>query len=206
MCSSDLVARGKPVDKMGQRALNQGALSFEDVRVPDRHMLTDPSLYEFVLDRALALASGVTAAIATGVARAAYEAALEHAQTRTQGGKPLAEHELVQKRLFEMFTRIEASRALSRAVLAYDHAVVPPSTEHAIAAKTFCTETALEVASGAVQLLGGSGLTRERPVEKLFRDARASLIACGSNDVLALVAARRILARATHPPGVRGAA
>jgi alkylation response protein AidB-like acyl-CoA dehydrogenase len=168
-------------------------------------MLTDPTLYEFVLDRAVALASATVSAIATGVARAAYEAALDHARRRTQGGRPIAEHQLVQKRLFDMFVRVEASRALSRAALAYNHATLPPATEHAIAAKAFCTEAALEVASAAVQLLGASGLGRDCPVEKLFRDARVSLLGYGSNDVLALVAARRLV-RATHPPGVRGAA
>jgi alkylation response protein AidB-like acyl-CoA dehydrogenase len=192
---------------MGQRALNQGALSFEDVRIHERQMLTDPTIYEFVLDRAMALASGAMSAIATGVSRAAYEAAFDHARQRMQGGKPIAEHQLVQKRLFEMFTRVEAARALSRAAMTYNHVTLPPPTEYAIAAKVFCTETALEVASGAVQLFGARGLSRECPVEKLFRDARAALIGYGSNDVLALVGSRRLLARISHAKaGLHGAA
>jgi alkylation response protein AidB-like acyl-CoA dehydrogenase len=87
-------------------------------------------------------------------------------------------------------------------------ATVPPPLEHAIAAKTFCTEGALAVADDALRLHGGNGLTREYVVEKLFRDARASLVEHGSNDVLALVGARRLLVLAAqhHPHPLPGAA
>lgn len=201
------VSRGKPLDKMGQRGLNQGALFFDEVRIHESEMITDPSLCEFVLNRTLALSNAIVAAVFTGVATAAYEAALAYARERTQGGKPICEHQLVQKRLFEMFTRVEACRALSRAVMVHNHATVPPALEHAIAAKTFCTEGAFAVADGAVQLLGGNGLKPEYLVEKLFRDARASRLEHGSNDVLALVGARRLLAaRPAATAAVRGAA
>jgi alkylation response protein AidB-like acyl-CoA dehydrogenase len=201
------VSRGTPVDKMGQRGLDQAALTFDEVRIHESEMITDPSLYEFILNRTLALSSAIVAAVFTGVAAAACEAALGYARERTQGGKPISEHQLVQKRLFEMFTRVEACRALSRAVMLHNHVTVPPALEYAIAAKTFCTEGALAVAHGAVQLLGGNGLRPEYLVEKLFRDARTSLLEHGSNDVLALVGARRLLA--THPAmgdALRGAA
>lgn len=188
------VTRGKPLDKMGQRALNQGEIFFDDVRLPARLMLTDATLYEITLDMTLALANAAMGAIFTGVARAAYEAALAYTIERIQGGKRLCEHQLVQKRLFDMFTRVEACRQLSRAAMVYNHATFPPATQYSIAAKTFCTEGALEVASSALQLFGGNGLSREYPIEKLFRDARASLIEDGSNDVLALIAARHLLA------------
>jgi alkylation response protein AidB-like acyl-CoA dehydrogenase len=187
------VSRGKPLDKLGQRALNQGELIFDEVRVHEKHMFTDPTLYEFVLDRALALASASMGAIVTGVARAAYEAALDYAHRRVQGGRPICEHQLVQKRLFDMFARVEASRALSRAAMVHVHATLPPPTEYAIATKSFCTRAAFEVASDALDIFGGNGLSREYPVEKLFRDARVALMEHGSNDVLALVAARRLL-------------
>jgi alkylation response protein AidB-like acyl-CoA dehydrogenase len=188
------VARGKPLDKLGQRALNQGEIFFDEVRIPENHMLTDPAFYEPTLDMTLALANAAMGAIFTGVARAAYEDALAYCRQRVQGGKPICQHQLVQKRLFDMFSRVEAARALSRAAMVYNHATLPPAIEYSIAAKTFATEVAFEVASSAVQLFGGNGLSREYPIEKLFRDARASLIEDGSNDVLALVAAERILA------------
>jgi alkylation response protein AidB-like acyl-CoA dehydrogenase len=201
------VTRGKPLDKLGQRALNQGELFFDDVRLPARYLIADPALYEMTLDLTLALANAAMGAIFTGVARAAYEAALAYTRERVQGGKRLCEHQLVQKRLFDMFTRVEACRQLSRAAMVYNHATLPPATEYSIAAKTFCTESALEVASSALQLFGGNGLSREYPVEKLLRDARAALIEDGSNDVLALVGAHHLLASAREDAtAVRGAA
>jgi len=201
------VARGKPLDKMGQRALNQGEICFDEVRIQASQMLTDPTLYEFLLDRTLALAGAAMGAIFTGVARAAYEAAFAYARERVQGGKPICEHQLVQKRLFDMFTRVEACRAISRAAMVYNHATLPPATEYSIAAKTFCTETALAVANDALQVFGGNGLSREHPIEKLFRDARMSLVENGSNEVLALVGMRRLLESAPRvASGLRGAA
>ena len=201
------VSRGTPLDKMGQRALNQGEIFFDDVRLPARFMLTDASLYELTLDMTLAFANAAMGAVFTGVARAAYEAALAYTTERVQGGKRLCEHQLVQKRLVDMFTRVEACRQLSRAAMVYNHATIPPATHYSIASKTFCTEAAFEVASSALQLFGGNGLSREYPIEKLFRDARASLIEDGSNDVLALVAARHLLASPPEtPPRLRGAA
>jgi alkylation response protein AidB-like acyl-CoA dehydrogenase len=197
------VSRGKPIDKMGQRALNQGEILFDDVRVHQTQMLTDPTLYEFTLNRALAFAAALMGAVFTGVARAAYEAALDHARHRVQGGQPICEHQLVQKRLFHMFTRVEACRAISRAAMVHSLSTVPPATEYSIAAKVFCTESAVEVTSSALELFGGDGLSRGNLVEKLFRDARASLSEYGSNDILALVAARRLLDAAARIPGGR---
>ena len=187
------VSKERPLDKMGQRALNQGGITFTDVRIPKRYLLVDTSAYEAVLHQTLALTNGAMGAVFTGVARAAYEAALTYCQTRTQGGKLISEHQLVQKDLFEMFTKVETCRALSRAAMSYNAAAQVPAIEYAIAAKTYCTQACLEVTDTALQLFGGNGLSKEYPMEKLYRDARASLIEDGSNPVLALVGARRLL-------------
>ncbi len=96
-------------------------------------------------------------------------------------------------KLFEMFTRIEAARALSRAAMDYNMQAMPPATRYSIAAKVFCTETAFQVTHEAITLFGGAGLSREYYVEKLFRDARASLIEDGSNDLLGLAAMEAVL-------------
>jgi alkylation response protein AidB-like acyl-CoA dehydrogenase len=100
---------------------------------------------------------------------------------------------LVQDKLFQMFRKVESARALSRAVSIYNRATMPPATEYSIAAKVHCTQIAFDVASDAIQLMGGYGLSREFHVEKLFRDARASMIEDGCNEVLGLAAARRIV-------------
>ena len=195
------VSKTPPLDKLGQRALNQGGMRFDNVRIPRRYMLFDTPLYDTMLQQILVLTNGAMGAAFTGVARAAYEMALAHVTTRVQGGKVLAEHQLVQKHLFDMFTKVATCRALSRAVLAYNATSPAPALEYAIASKTYCTQTCLEVTDTALQLFGGKGLSREFPIEKLYRDARASLIEDGANDVLALVGARRLLEAAaeTHP-------
>ncbi|MEK6634649.1 MAG: acyl-CoA dehydrogenase family protein, partial [Nitrospirota bacterium] len=121
------VSKGKPVDKMGQRALNQGSIHFANVRIPKRQMLFDAASYETILQQTLVLTNGAMGAVFTGVARAAYEQALAYTKTRRQGGKPICEHQLVQKHLFDMFTKVETSRALSRAAMAYNATAQPPA-------------------------------------------------------------------------------
>jgi len=187
------VTKAPPLDKLGQRALNQGAMTFENVRIPVRYMLVGPEAYEAVLQRTLVLTNGAVAAVFTGVARAAYEEALAHTRSRVQGGKPLCEHQLVQKHLFEIFTKVETCRALSRAAMMYNDAAATPAVEYAIAAKTYCTQACWEVTDTALQLFGGKGLSRGSVIEKLFRDARASLIEDGANEVLMLVGAQQLV-------------
>ncbi len=189
------VTKGKPLDKLGQRALNQGEIFFDDVRIPMGYMLVGPEGYSHVLDSVLAGANAFMGATFTGVARAAFEEALEYAQQRVQGGKPICEHQAVQLKLTDMFIKVEAARALSRAAMVYNTSNSPPATEYSIASKVFCTQAAFEVASEAVQVFGGYGLAKGVLVEKLFRDARAALIEDGTNEVMSLTAARKIIGR-----------
>jgi alkylation response protein AidB-like acyl-CoA dehydrogenase len=189
------ISRGKPLDKMGQRDLNQGEIFFEEVKLPRELMLVEPEMYEFSLDMVLAGANAGMGALFTGVARAAFEEALAYTKVRVQGGKPICEHQLVQSDLFDMFRKVEASRHLSRNAMAYNLVNLPPQTHYSIASKTYCTQVSFEVASTALGLFGGSGLSREYTIEKIFRDARASLIEDGTNDVLSLAGARYLLDR-----------
>ena len=191
------ITRGKPLDKIGQRDLNQGEVYFDNVRIPADYILVRPEMYEPVTDIIVAGANGGMSTTFTGVARSAFEIALDYCKVRVAGGKVIKEHQLVQKRLFDMFTRIESARALSRAVNAYNAQAMPPEPHYAIAAKVQNTETSFAVASDAVQLLGGAGLSKEYPVERIFRDARASLIEDGDNDTLRLGGARFLLERYT---------
>jgi alkylation response protein AidB-like acyl-CoA dehydrogenase len=109
-----------------------------------------------------------------------------------QGGRPIFEHQSVRGRLFKMFTQVEAARSLARRVAIYNNSQEEGLLHFSIAAKTFATQTAFEVASEALQIFGGNGLTRSFPIEKLLRDARASMIEDGCNEVLALVGATRL--------------
>ncbi|MEE8421930.1 MAG: acyl-CoA dehydrogenase family protein [Dehalococcoidia bacterium] len=186
------VSRGKPLDKLGQRALNQGEIFFDDVRIPRDYMLVMPDAYEAALEAILAGANAGMSATFTGVARAAFDEALAYTKQRVQGGKRIVEHQLVQKKLFEMFTKVEAARQLSRAVGARAAAGVG-GIQYSIAAKVYCTQVAFEVASDAIQLHGGYGLSKEFVIEKIFRDARASMIEDGVNELLSLVGARKVI-------------
>ncbi len=160
-------------------------------------MVVQPQAYPFVIDGILAAANAGMSAAFTGVARAAFEEALNYCRQRVQGGKAIAEHQLVQKKLFDMFIKVESARSLSRSVMAYNATTTPPLTQYSIAAKVYCTQAAFDVASDAVQLHGGYGLAKGMLIEKLFRDARAALIEDGTNDMLSLNGARRIIDRSS---------
>ncbi len=186
------VKKGTPLDKIGQRALNQGEIYFDNVRIPKDYMLVDQESYESMLDITLSTANAGMGAMFVGLARAAYDEALAYSKQRIQGGKPLFEHQLIKHKLFNMFTKIEAARQLSRAAMIYNYNNTPPRIEYSIASKTFSTQTAFEVTSEAIQIFGGNGLSREYPVEKFFRDARASMIEDGANDSLMITGAHHL--------------
>ncbi len=180
------VTRGKPLDKLGLRSLNQGELYFDNVQVPISHLLAGPDNYVEMVYHTLAEANVHVANLAVGTARAAYEHALNYAHQRKQGGQAIIRHQNVKYRLFHMFRKIEAARALVRRAAEYNARASRPALQGSIASKVTATQTAFEVASEALQIFGGNGLTKEYPVERLLRDARACLIADGCNEVLAL--------------------
>jgi len=180
------VSRGKPLDKIGFRALNQGELYFDNVEVPINNMLAGPDDYVQQVYHTLAEANVHVGNLAVGIARAAYEHALAYAHERKAGGQTIILHQNVRYRLFHMFRKIEAARALVRRAAEYNATAPSAALQGSIAAKVTATQTAFEVASDALQIFGGNGVTREYPMEKLLRDARASLIADGCNEVLAM--------------------
>lgn len=180
------VTKGKALEKIGLRALNQGEIYFDNVEVPLSHLLAGPDTYADFVRHTLAEANVHVANLAVGVARAAYEHAHAYAHERKQGGQPIIRHQNVKYRLFHMFRKIEAARALVRRVATYNATAPEAALQGSISAKVTATQHAFEVASEAVQMFGGNGLTKEYPVEKLLRDARAMLIADGCNEVLAL--------------------
>ncbi len=185
------VSRGRPLDKLGQRALNQGEIFFDDVRIPAEYMVVGSDAYAAVVEAVLTMANASMGAIFVGVGRAALELALDYAKQRVQGGVPIFQHQSVRARLFRMFANVEAARSLARRVLVYN-TTSPPLLHYSIASKVFCTNTAFETASAALQIYGGNGLSREYPIEKIMRDARASMIEDGCNDVLSLVGATKL--------------
>ena len=180
------ISKGKPLDKLGQRTLNQGEIFFDKVELPIEYLLAGPENYQRAVYAILTEANALVGAALTGLARAAYDLAYDYAHERRQGGVPIVRHQTVASRLFHMFRKVESSRALTRRVTEYNMTVKQPALQAAIAAKVTATQIAFEVASDALQLFGGNGLTREYPIEKVFRDARAGLIEDGCNEMLAI--------------------
>ena len=185
------VSRGAPLDKLGQRALNQGEIFFDEVRIPSEYMVVGADAYSAIVELVLATANAYMGTTFVGVARAAYEHALEYSRERVQGGVPIFQHQNVKSKLFRMFSQVEAARSLARRVMLYN-STQPPLIQYSIASKTFCTQVAFDVTSQALQIYGGNGLSREYPIEKLLRDARASMIEDGCNDMLGLVGAEKL--------------
>lgn len=188
------VTKGKPLDKIGQRALNQGEIFFEDVRVPADNMIVGPEGYALAKQMVLTTANTGMGSLFSGLAKAAFDAALDYAKTRVQGGVAIIEHQSVQARIFSMYRRVEAAIALNRRVALYNALSGTPSLEAAIMTKVTSTQTAFDVASDALQIFGGNGISKEYPIEKMFRDARISMIEDGCNEILGLIAATRLAA------------
>lgn len=188
------VTKGKPLHKIGQRTLPQGEIIFDNVEVPADNILMGEESFDAVSFSMLSEGNTVHAAGATGLARAAFEHALAYVHERRQGGTELINHQLMRHRIFKLFQEVEACRALARRAFDWFANADEPEISIAICAKTYCTEKAFLVASEAIQIFGGNGLTQEYPLEKLMRDARATMIEDGESNILGLVAANRISA------------
>jgi acyl-CoA dehydrogenase len=188
----DTVTVDKHEDKMGLRASNTAAISFNETEVPAENLLGDENhgfkLAMMTLDRSR---PGV-AAMATGIARAAFEFATEYAKQRVQFGVPIAMHQGIQFMIADMATEIEAARLLTRqsAVLLDQGKRNTLQSSHA---KRFAADTAMKVATDAVQIYGGYGFIKDYPVEKLMRDAKIMQLYEGTSQIQRLVIAREIL-------------
>jgi acyl-CoA dehydrogenase len=182
----------KKEDKLGQRASDTAQIQFEDVEIPAEYLLGEENhgfrLAMMTLDRTR---PGV-AAMAVGVARAAFEFAADYSKERVQFGVPIAMHQAIQFMIADMATKVEAGRLLvwqsaslldqgKRNTLAASHA------------KRFAADSAMEVATDAVQVYGGYGFIKEYPVEKLMRDAKIMQLYEGTSQIQRLVIAREVL-------------
>src|ERR1700738_976195 len=172
----------KKEDKLGQRASNTATISFDDVEVPAENLLGEENhgfkLAMMTLDRTR---PGV-AAMATGIARAAFEFAVDYARERVQFGVPIASHQAIQFMIADMATEIEAARLLAwkSAVLIDQGARNTLLSSHA---KRFAADAAMKVATEAVQVYGGYVFIKDHPVEKLFRDAKIMQLYEGTSEI-----------------------
>jgi alkylation response protein AidB-like acyl-CoA dehydrogenase len=182
---------GKKEEKMGLRASPTVQLVFDGLRVPDEQRLGDPAQGFIYAMQSLDHGRLGIAAQAVGIGRAALEHAIRYAGERRQFGRAIREFEAIQFKLADMATRVTASRALLHAAAAAkDRGDVV--TGFSSMAKLLASETAMEVATEAIQIFGGYGYIKEYPVERLFRDAKVTEIYEGTSEIQRVVIAREL--------------
>ena len=171
-----------------------GEIAFDGCRLPASARLGAEGEGFKIGMRTLDRLRSTVAAAACGMAERALEEALAHVRRRRQFGKPLARFQLTQQKLARMATGLAAARLLTyRAAAAADGGAERVTLEAAMA-KSFATETAQRVVDDAVQLLGGRGVLRDSPVDRLYRAVRALRIYEGTTEIQQLVIARHVLA------------
>ncbi|MBU8908301.1 acyl-CoA dehydrogenase family protein [Desertibacillus haloalkaliphilus] len=186
------VTIGEKEKKMGLRASDTSSVIFEEVRVPVSNRLGAEGDGFKIFMKALMSARPMVGSQAVGIAQGAYEAALAYAKERKQFGKPITQFQSLQFMLADMAMTIEASRLLvQKAVYLLQEGT--PSLTHASFAKCYASDTAMKVATDAVQIFGGYGFIREYPVEKYLRDAKIMQIYEGTNQIQRVVIAKEIL-------------
>ncbi len=186
---------GRVEPKMGIKGSTTGELFLTDCRVPAGSLVGAEGDGFRIAMRVLDRSRPGIAAQALGIAQGATDYALEYAKSRETMGKPIAAHQLVAAKLAEMETKCEAARGLLYTVgMMIDEGVDGLELTKASAmAKLFCGDTAMEVTTDAVQVLGGYGYMKEYPVERMMRDAKITQIYEGTNEIQRLVIAREMV-------------
>jgi len=182
----------KHEDKMGQRASNTATITFNDVEVPAANLLGEENHGFKLAMMTLDHTRPDVAAMAVGIARAAFEFAVEYSKERVQFGVPIAMHQAIQFLIADMATKVHVARLAS-----WDSAVLldqgKRNTLESSHAKRFAADTAMEVTTDAVQVYGGYGFIKDYPVEKLMRDAKIMQLYEGTSQIQRLVIARETL-------------
>ena len=183
---------GKKEDKLGIRASSTCELILDDVRVGSEQVMGEPGKgYKIAIETLNEGRIGIGAQM-LGLAEGAFDNALQYARERKQFGKRIGDFQGVQFDLAEMATRIEAARLMVYNAARLRDAEQPFVTQAAMA-KYFCSLIAEEVASQAVEILGGVGFTKDYPVEKLYRDAKIGRIYEGTSNMQRVTIAKALL-------------
>ena len=205
------LSQGQKFHKHGIRASHTAEVVLDGVRVPGTCLLGGKEKLDERLARAregVRTGGSTNASMATfertrpavgaqavGIARAAYDYALDYAQQREQFGRPIIENQAIAFALADMRTRIDASRLLVHRAAWMARQGLPFHAAEGSMSKLHAGETAVEVTGKAMQILGGNGFTRDYPVERMARDARIYTIFEGTSEIQRLVIARAISGR-----------
>ena len=187
------VSRLEP--KMGIAGSTTGELLFEGARVPAANLIGEEGDGFHIAMRVLDRSRPGVAAQGLGIAQGATDYALDYARTRETMGRPIAQHQLIAAKLADMETRCEAARGLLYRFgrMVDEGAPDAELTKASAMAKLYCTDTAMDVTTEAVQVLGGYGYIKEYPVERMMRDAKITQIYEGTNEIQRIVIAREML-------------
>jgi alkylation response protein AidB-like acyl-CoA dehydrogenase len=187
------VSFGAPEKKLGIKGSPTREVYFDNVRIPATRMIGEPGTGFATAMRTLDHTRVTIAAQALGIGQGALDFAKGYIQERRQFGRPVAEFQGIQFMLADMGMKLAAARELTYAAAARSERGDADLTFFGAAAKCFASDTAMEVTTDAVQLLGGYGYTKDFPVERMMRDAKITQIYEGTNQVQRIVMARQLL-------------
>jgi alkylation response protein AidB-like acyl-CoA dehydrogenase len=198
--SDDGVSFGAPERKLGIKGSPTAEVYFDNVRIPgDRIIGAEGTGFKTAL-RTLDHTRLTIGAQAVGIAQGAVDYCTDYICERKQFGKPIAEFQGVSFMLADMAMKTEAARALIYTAAALSEQLAPNLTFMSAAAKCFASDTAMEVTTDGVQLLGGYGYTKDFPLERMMRDAKITQIYEGTNQIQRLVMSRSLL-KSRRPTG-----
>jgi alkylation response protein AidB-like acyl-CoA dehydrogenase len=184
---------GAPEKKLGWHSQPTAMVNFDDCRVPAANLLgKEGDGFRFAM---MGLDGGRIniGACSLGGARACYEAARDYVRERTQFGRAIADFQATQFKLADMATKLEAARLMIWNAAAKLDAADPQATMYCAMAKRYASDAGFEVCNDALQLHGGYGYLRDYPIERIFRDLRVHQILEGTNEIMRVVIARRLL-------------
>ncbi len=179
--------------KMGIRASNTAEVTFNDVRIPEENLLGKENGGFRVAMETFDISRPMIAALAVGLARAAYEAARQYAKERVQFGRPIIQQQAIQFMLADMAMEIEAARSLYLKAAGMVGKGSKSLSAYSAMAKAYAGDMVMRVTVDALQVLGGYGYTREYPLEKYMRDAKIMQIYEGTNQIQRLIIANSII-------------
>jgi len=191
------VSFGKNEDKMGWNAQPTRAINFENVRIPARYRIGEEGEGFTFAMKGLDGGRLNIASCSLGTAQAALRAAHRYLHERKQFGKALAEFQALQFRLADMATDLQAARLMVYHAASRLDSNDADATLHCAMAKRFATDACFTVCNEALQLHGGYGYLRDFPLERMVRDVRVHQILEGTNEIMRLIAARKLLDKDT---------
>ena len=175
---------GKPIKKMGMDADSNSEIFFDNVKLPKENLLGKVGDGAKLLQRTLIYNRAGAGAIATGIARGAFELALKYAKERITTGKPLIQHEIISAMFADMATEIDAARLLYLRAAWFNAQRGLANMAWSTMAKVYASDIAMRVTTNAVQVMGSYGYSREVGVEKYMRDAKIMQIYIGANELI----------------------